>query len=101
MAYTSPRYLLNTSDTHETQLLDGKVRVPAGGWAEITEAQSESEEVQDCVRRNWVKLETKKPSGKSDPDPTPVVAETPAVVGLTEPPKKKQTSPEAKETKLG
>lgn len=78
------QFIVNQLD-HQLQLLDGNVKLlPNGGWARITDAQAEHEDVVYALNRNWATLTTKEPKSQGSFESGIVFSEPEAESGTSD-----------------
>jgi hypothetical protein len=61
------KYVVNKS-TGEVQLIDGKVRIPLGGWRGLTTKELEHEDIVYALRRDWIELKDTQPTTPETPE---------------------------------
>jgi hypothetical protein len=85
------KYVINTTQSNIGISALKKV-LPIGGWAELTNEEAKNPEVEEAVRREWVKISLTKPEASQVFTPNIEMSE-PAVHGSkTIPGKKKETA---------
>lgn len=72
----------------EVQLIEGKVKIPVGGWKGLTAKELEHEDIVYALRRDWIELVKDAPSGPETPEKLPLTFVSSKEGGSTEPPKK-------------
>lgn len=96
------KYAVNLSETHETQLIDSTVKVPAGGWVELMTHQVGHPDIEQALKKKWIELTDKEPKKEAEPEPAALEFEKPKVHGTTVAPGKKSLKETgATSTRLG
>jgi hypothetical protein len=88
------KWLVNSTDgdaTAEVQLIDGRIRVPRGGWVGVTDREADHEDVVQAIRRNWIKVVEVEPKSPEVPEVRkPKISNAADEGGDKAPPKKKK-----------
>jgi hypothetical protein len=61
------KYAVNKSEG-EVQLIDGKVRIPIGGWKGLTTRELEHEDIIYALRRDWIEIKDSEPTTPEAPE---------------------------------
>lgn len=65
------KYAINKSNG-VVQIIDGRVRIPLGGWRGLTRIEAEHPDVVDALRRDWIDLVDHEPTLPENPPKKPI-----------------------------
>lgn len=65
------KYAVNKSQG-VVQIVDGRVRIPVGGWKGLTRIEVDHPDIVDALRRDWIDLVDQKPTSPEDPPKKPL-----------------------------
>lgn len=65
------KYAVNKSQGI-VQIIDGRVRIPVGGWRGLTRIEVQHADVVDALRREWIELVDEQPKSPEEPPRKPI-----------------------------
>lgn len=87
-------YAVNQTQTNVV-LLSGKYLIPIGGWSELRPEHAKHEDVEEGIRRGWIKVTATKPQSSDEFKPEFEIQKAP-VHGSKEFPKQQPAAKKAK-----